>query len=757
VITTRRDHAAPGGGRVTRGRERAALPAVFAGWPGWAAFAALGASWVAGLVATLLAAVAFAGAGAVAAKLAVALLSAAGTVAALAWLAARTGRLAPARLGLRPVDPRRALRAVAIAGALLAAACGLLAAAGALGDLRVPRELSRLDGLAWAAGFGEPAVPFDAAAIASLLSRAVLAVAVLELVVRGVVLPALARLIGPWPAIGATAALGAVSFGTIAGDGRLIAPALALGLLLGPLAVATGSIVPGAGLAAGFAGASLAAACGWGPLGAAVVALACATLVAGVLFAAAGGARRAAGERLPAPRVHGLAAERGQTAAESMGMLLLVAMIVGALFALGLQTRIADQVALLICRIAGGDCTAQQAAVDKECLVSSSTSKGGAAVTVAIVKVGEESTMIKQVYADGRTVFTLLKNGSVAAELIAGAKAKAGKIGFDATASASAGGKLEGARTYTFTDPEEAAEFEAQVREHGSFGQVARDAVEGFDPFGVKDWVLDNTIGEDVDPEDLPESDSTYVSAEAFIKGEAKAIGNVVIADAGAKGLLQYAGGARVYTSGPDAGKVELNLKINAEAAAQLGILTLGPEIEGKAEFIATVTLDKDHGYRPSHLRVVGTAGYNGDLTDADLLLRPTEGQIKEVQDALKAGKLKSAAIGSTDGSGQQVEFRADMDLTTDQDRADALALFTGNVPAAVGAANLTRRMDEDGRLTLQVYDTTTSNTEAGLKVGLGVGVGVEGSQARDDRDLGGSWVREPGAGWTERNCGLPR
>ena len=211
------------------------------------------------------------------------------------------------------------------------------------------------------------------------------------------------------------------------------------------------------------------------------------------------------------------------------------------------------------------------------------------------------------------------------------------------------------------------------MRKHGSFGQVARDAVEGFDPFGAKDWVLDNTIGEDVDPEDLPEPDSTYVSAEAFIKGEAKAIGNVVIADAGAKGLLQYAGGARVYTSGPDKGKVELNLKIDAEAAAQLGVLTLGPEVKGKAQFIATVTLDKDHGYRPSHLRVVGTAGYNGDLGDADLMLRPTEGQLKEVQDALKAGKLESAAVGSTDGSGQQVEFRADMDLTTTQDRTDAL------------------------------------------------------------------------------------
>jgi hypothetical protein len=730
---------------------------VLRGWPGWAAFAALAGMWGAGLLAALIAAVGFAGAGAAAARLSAALLSAAGTVAVLVWLARRTGVPEPARFGLRPVASRRALEAVAVAGALLAGSCVLLALAGLLGEPRVPRELSRLDGLAWEAGSGERPVSFDAAAVTALLARAVVGVVVLELVLRGVVLPALARLIGAWPAIAATGALGAVSFGAIAGDGRLLLPALVLGALLGPLAIATGSIVPGAGLASAFAGAALAAACGWGPLASALVALACATLTAAVLFAAAGGARRAAGERLPAPRVAGLAAERGQTGAESMGMLLLVALIVGALVALGLQTQIANHVSLLICRIAGGDCAAQQAAVDKDCLVSSSTSKGGAAVTVAIVKVGEESTLIKQVYADGRTVFTLVKNASVAAELIAGAKAKAGRIGFDATASASAGGKLEGALTYTFTDPEQAREFEEQVREHGSFGQVARDTVEGFDPLGVKDWVLDNTIGEDVDPEDLPQPDSTYVSAEAFIKGEAKAVGNVVIADAGAKGLLQYAGGARVYTSGPDAGKVELNLKLDAEVAANLGLLTFGPEVNGKAQFIATVTLDKDNGYRPSHLKVVGAAGYNGDLRDADVALKPTEGQIDEIQDALKAGNLKSAAFGSTDGSGRQIEFSADMDLDTDAERADALALFSGSAPAAIAAGTFVERLDEQGRLTLQVYDTTSSATEAGLKVGLGPGLGAEGSQTRDDRALGGSWVREPGAGWTERSCGLPR
>jgi membrane protease YdiL (CAAX protease family) len=742
-------------------RRRRELPSVLAGRPAWVAPAALLGAWTIGLVASVVVAIALEGASPAAAKLALALLSGAGTVALLAWLALRTDAREPgaalaARLGVRRCDPRRALVCAGVAAAALAAVCALLALAGGFDGIRVPRELTRLDGLAWGAGHGEAPVPFDGAAVASLLARAVIGTVVLELLLRGAVLPALARPIGAWPAIAVTAVLGAVPFGAVAGDGRLLLPALVLGALLGPLAVATGSIIPGAGLAAAFAGAALALACGWAPLAALVVALACATFAAAVLLAATGRARRAAPQPLPAPQLRGLAAERGQTAAESMGMLLLVALITGALVALSLQTQIADQVGLLVCRIAGGDCTAQQAALDRDCLLASSTGKSGVAVTVAVVKVGTENTLIKQVYADGRTVFTLLKNGTVAAELIAGAKAKAGKVGFDATASVSAGGKLGGAMTYAFTDPEEAAEFEEMVRKHGSFEQVARDAVEGFDPFGVKDWVLDNTVGEDVDAGDLPEPDSEYVNAELLATGDAKAIGNVIVADAGARALLNLAGGARVYTSGPDKGRVDLNIKVDAELAANLGLVTFGPNVTGKGQFIATVTLDKDHGYRPSHLRVIGTAGYNGDLDDSDILLNPTSGQLSEIQDALERGKLESAALGSTDGSGRQVEFTGDLDLTTDADRAAALRALTGGASGADSAAQLAGRLAEDGRLTFQVYDTTASNTEAGLKVGLGPGLGAEGSQSSDERNLGASWVREPGSGWLVRNCGLP-
>ena len=134
--------------------------------------------------------------------------------------------------------------------------------------------------------------------------------------------------------------------------------------------------------------------------------------------------------------------------------------------------------------------------------------------------------------------------------------------------------------------------------------------------------------------------------------GDAKAIGNVIVADAGARALLKLAGGARIYTSGPDKGRVDLNIRVDAELAANLGLVTFGPKVTGTANFTATVTLDQKTATGPRTSAWIGTAGYNGDLGAADLILNPTSGQLSQIQDA-EAGNLGSAAFGSTTAPGQ--------------------------------------------------------------------------------------------------------
>jgi Flp pilus assembly pilin Flp len=717
--------------------------------PLWSALAAVVAAWAAGVAAAVVVGIALAsariGGSPGGALLAVALLWAAGAVGAVVWLA-RPGGLAG--LGLRPVAGRRAVVATAVAAAALTASWGLLEAlTGVLGDQPAPRELSAQSALDRAAGLPDPtAVGLGLETLASLLARGVVLVVATEIVLRGFVLGLLVRRVGRGWGIALVVLAGGAIGSVVSGTPGLALHGALLGVVLCLLYLETGSILPGLGLSGAAAGTALGASLGWPPLAVAAVAIGCAVAAAGPAWAVVRRAGVAPPASVPGSGVGRLAGERGATPIEYAGLLVLVAALFIALFGLGLSGQFGGWARTLFCVLDRGSCP-PAALVDKDCLRSSSTSTGSAAITVAIVKVGEDSTLIRQEYADGRVVFTLVKSGTVAAELIAGAKAKGGSIGFDATASVSAGGKLEGAMTFTFTDPEKAKEFEDQVRAHGSFGQVARDVAEGWDPFGVKDWVLDHTIGEDVDPEDLPKPDSTYISVEGLIEGKAGVNAGAIIADAGISALVRRAGGARVYTSGPKAGQVELNMKLTAEAAAHLGIATFGPGISGKAEFIATVTLDPKQGYQPTKLKIVGTAGYNGD--GIDFGLTPTSGQLSEL-----SKKIESAAINAQSGSGHQIEIQAELNLEDPAARAEALGVLTGPNPD-LATGDLVRRIDQDGKLTVQTYDTTASKTEAGVKVGLGVGVGVEGSQSSESRQLGSSWVRLPGQPWVPRNCGL--
>src|SRR3954451_2693222 len=153
----------------------------------------------------------------------------------------------------------------------------------------------------------------------------------------------------------------------------------------------------------------------------------------------------------------------GQSAPEYLGALLLVSVIIAGAALTTVGDTIKREADRIICEIAGQRCEIPPT-VDPDCLVSSDTRESNFSVNVVAVKIGEGSTLIKEVYADGRIVYTLVDNAEVAAELMAGAKAHVGKIGFNASASLSAGGKLEGGKVFEFTDPKAAAEFEKKVR-----------------------------------------------------------------------------------------------------------------------------------------------------------------------------------------------------------------------------------------------------------------------------------------------------
>jgi len=220
--------------------------------------------------------------------------TAAAGVGIVALLAARVARPTPAAFGVRPVP----LRLGAVGVGLGVAVVGLAALAadllgGALGSLPLPAELSAQSRLSRLLGDPDPTVVDPSAAAAcSVLARALIGPLLGELLLRGFVLPILARRIGDGAAVAVLAPLTALTFAGAGGEAWLLLPGLALGAVLCWLYLETGSILPGAVVSASWSGFALGLAFRWGARDAPLLAVACGALAAGVGLLAAPPGRR---------------------------------------------------------------------------------------------------------------------------------------------------------------------------------------------------------------------------------------------------------------------------------------------------------------------------------------------------------------------------------------------------------------------------------------------------------------------------------
>jgi hypothetical protein len=442
--------------------------------------------------------------------------------------------------------------------------------------------------------------------------------------------------------------------------------------------------------------------------------------------------------------------ERGQTAADSMGLMLLVALIIAAIVATGLHADIASGVRTAICQIIGGTCDGTETGdTDLEpCLVSSSENSSNFKVFVGVVEVGKDSVLLREDFSDGTTRFTLIDSTELKGELFAGVRAKAGKYGLSAAAQAAAGGHLKGAQVFE-VPTEDAERFEESVAAAGGFDGLLRDVSEindeipilGWDnPLDIDNWVLDQ-LGVDKD-DPIVDPTEEYIDVAAIADADAGAGAGIGVLDGEVAAAVNGAAGAKVIHEGERAGEVELYFQLEGEAGGTLTAGLLGPNVEGEASVVATLVLGDDG--EPKSLKVTGAAGYTGALGLDQEIEGLDATQIHEL--------LEEASLSATSGDGSAVEASAELDLTDPANRAAALRLLA---PGARGpaVADLLRRFDEDGTLTLDFFDISQDETEGEIKVGLGVGGGAGGGSSSEDKTATGSYVREPGGTFQEREC----
>ena len=431
----------------------------------------------------------------------------------------------------------------------------------------------------------------------------------------------------------------------------------------------------------------------------------------------------------------------GQASGEYLGVLLLVAVIIAAvIFAapgLGIDTRLRE----LICKIGGGSCE-EQVADNEPCTISTSGRDASLNLQIVAVDVEQGGSYLREDKSNKTTVFTVSDSGSIAAALRAGAKAKVGSVGFDATAEAAAGGSLEGARQYT-VPTKDADALEDALSRQGGIGQLLRDGVEGGITGPAIDLLNDEIFGED-EP-DLPEPTSEIIDAKGFVSASASASAEAgPLGGAALEAALEGAGGARRILSGKDEGKTELYIQLDSSAAGSLSLATLGPGASTESSAIAVLTLD---GTTPTELKVTASSEYSGSINLGQELTGADLGDVAKV--------LEDASISGSAGSGRNLEFGASLPLDGAENSENLAAATQLLTQGAAGVPGLVRRFDEQGTLTLQTADVSNSDTEVSANVGLGVNAGGGGSQSSSDSQTTSALIREPGApGFSIRECG---
>jgi len=427
------------------------------------------------------------------------------------------------------------------------------------------------------------------------------------------------------------------------------------------------------------------------------------------------------------PRLR-LRCETGQSGADFMGMLLLVALVIAAIVATNLHQQIATRTAELICQIAGDQC--EDSGGDRAdgkppatmCVTNSSSRGLAGAVKVFFVEIGGGVEAIKEVRADGTVKITIKGNAKAGLEFGSpGGEFEGGGVDADTPGGeVSVAATGEYGRAWVFKNDDEADEFVDKVK---------RKVTAIIDPTPNLPFTDDDA---DID---LPDHDETTfaggvevdakgsLGGGAFDGGLSGAVGVGAIynqdEDSPFYGDKTYffdiSGGGEVSGAGP------LNLGLGADASVRLA-----------------VTYDRDG--RPRKALVIGQL----DVTGTGALA--LEDKSKDLDDLVKG--LKRVSAGGSSSIGGRAIFTADLDLHDPANLAAFNAFKDGRDPVTgepvsryTAGADLFDRFNDDATLNARFYAVTNDDVSAGFDAGI---FGVEGEYTSEDATLVDAFYRPP-------------
>lgn len=431
--------------------------------------------------------------------------------------------------------------------------------------------------------------------------------------------------------------------------------------------------------------------------------------------------------RRPRDRPVRRGADGGQAALEYLGVLALVAVILGAVATITAGPAIANGVGeafqRALCRVTASACPS---VVRPVCTVRTVGTDITAGVKVTFVRLGRTTALLRTERSDGTVDVTLLDkvSGGLVASVGASGHLELGghDLGIGGLAEAAAVAELGGGRVWRMSDRAAADRLQHRlvqviVGRTGSSLPVVGPVL------AVAQHVLD--VGSGVD---LPRPTNRILSGRAGVTAKLQ----------GPLGLeLRTAGGVTLGATQDVAGgggTVYLAVDHSGGAALLAGLAG----VEAASEVRVALTVSRTG--RPVAVMVSGT----GRLTGSRRLAVDEDG----------------SALHRVTAGGASAQVSATLDLT-DPTRLAVLERFVhafrdpGTVPAAARA--LGRAVADGARIDVATYRRRDHRYGGSLEAGLGATAGVGLELARTGSVLQDAWTRPAGGAWERRADCLAR
>ena len=465
--------------------------------------------------------------------------------------------------------------------------------------------------------------------------------------------------------------------------------------------------------------------------------------------------------------------ERGQSTVEWVGALLVVTVLVALVVAGGFPTQLEHGIECTVKKIIGqgGGCTAVATAPNvMPCPTSATTRTASDEFQVLFLDAGHKNTLIETIYSDGRVDYTLVDDGTLEAQEKFQAELKVGGFGFNAEASAAAGGELTGSYTFSFPNASAAAAFAKAVQSGGGWGVIAHDIAGGIPIAAPVASGLLNLVGIHGAPNGGSLADqyhqyltSGFVAAGAVgqLKGLASGDLGPASVELGAE-LSAAAGFREVYAGdpsepdGPQKGDVQIYVKLDGSADGSLMQALFGPKAAAAAKGNADAVITLDSSGHPKELEISarGNAGASGGL-GVKQEGEPGSGASEGSGGSSEAGGLlKSLDLSSTLGAGQGYQYTATLDLKDDPQAVHDLTSLLNPDSAGPAMTGLIDQINTEGKQRLQPYQQSTSQTGGGAALEVSdVGAGANVSVGTQSQHLFAGWVQNPGGSWEPVIC----